>query len=388
METDVPRIAGSFCWFGPRAGARLPAALSSAARPWREWFYGEVMTSAKTWRQRLRSWRRWILIVICAVLLAVAIKAEESMVAKSFRSFGHLHLRPLIFAVVMEVLSMVALGLMERRILIMGGLRIPVRRSIAIASNAVFVVIICIGGIFSENVTGIAAGAAGIVLTILVVWLAAVAVRRPGIQERLIRASVWILTRSQRTIRRPAGDPAGLVASSVSGLGSFAPHRPDVLRTVYSALRNWAFDLLCLTFSIKAAGVRVPWWGIVLAWAAGAGGSSISLTPGRPRRGRGRADRRAGRAGRPGRARPDRRADLPGHHVLAGRRHRLGRVPVPAAPTATGRRARGHRHPGSGGQDLARQIQLAQIQLAPSSQCMMPATLASVLLSRISFSPA
>jgi uncharacterized membrane protein YbhN (UPF0104 family) len=318
----------------------------------------------------------------------VAIKAEESMVAKSFRSFGHLHLRPLIFAVVMEVLSMVALGLMERRILIMGGLRIPVRRSIAIASNAVFVVIICIGGIFSENVTGIAAGAAGIVLTILVVWLAAVAVRRPGIQERLIRTSVWILTRSQRTIRRPAGDPAGLVASSVSGLGSFAPHRPDVLRTVYSALRNWAFDLLCLTFSIKAAGVRVPWWGIVLAWAAGAGGSSISLTPGRPRRGRGRADRRAGRAGRPGRARPDRRADLPGHHVLAGRRHRLGRVPVPAAPTATGRRARGHRHPGSGGQDLARQIQLAQIQLAPSSQCMMPATLASVLLSRISFSPA
>jgi uncharacterized membrane protein YbhN (UPF0104 family) len=76
--------------------------------------------------------------VICAVLLAVAIKAEESMVAKSFSSFGHLHLRPLIFAVLMEVLSMVALGLMERRILIMGGLRIPVRRAIALAyaSNA------------------------------------------------------------------------------------------------------------------------------------------------------------------------------------------------------------------------------------------------------------
>jgi hypothetical protein len=149
-----------------------------------------------------------------------------------------------------------------------------------IASNAVFVVIICIGGIFSENVTGIAAAAAGIALTIAVVWLAAVAMRRPGIQDRLIRASVWILTRSQRTIRRPAGDPAGLVASSVSGLGSFTPHRSDVLRAVYSALRNWAFDLLCLAFSIKAAGVRVPWWGIVLAWAAGAGGSSLSLTPG------------------------------------------------------------------------------------------------------------
>jgi putative heme transporter len=281
---------------------------------------------AGPWRRRLRSWRRWALIAVCAVLLAVAIRAETSMVTRSFNSFAHLHLRPLFFAVLMEVLSMVALGLMERRILIMGGLRIPVHRAIAfayasnamsaslpmvgsgaassftykrmvsqgaspalagwamilsgIASNAVFVVILCIGGIFSENVTGIAAGAAGIVLTILVVWLAAVAIRRPAIQERLVQASVWTLARVQRTIRRPAGDPAGLVASSVSGLGAFAPHRPDVLRTVYSALRNWVFDLLCLTFSIKAAGVRVPWWGIVLAWAAGAGGSILSLTPG------------------------------------------------------------------------------------------------------------
>jgi putative heme transporter len=38
--------------------------------------------------------------------------------------------------------------------------------------------------------------------------------------------------------------------------------------------------VLCLAFSIKAAGAHVPWWGIVLAWAAGAGGSSLNLTPG------------------------------------------------------------------------------------------------------------
>jgi len=33
-------------------------------------------------------------------------------------------------------------------------------------------------------------------------------------------------------------------------------------------------------FSIRAAGVRVRWWGTILAWAAGAGGSSLNLTPG------------------------------------------------------------------------------------------------------------
>ncbi|MBV9794986.1 MAG: flippase-like domain-containing protein [Actinobacteria bacterium] len=278
------------------------------------------------WRRRLRSWRRWILIVICAALLAAAIRVETRMVTKSFASFGHLHLRPLIFAVVMEVLSMMALAFMERRILIMAGVRLPVHRAVAIAyasnalsaslpmvgssaasaftyrrmvsqgatpvmagwalilggiaSNAVFVVIICIGGIFSGSDIGAAAGAAGIVATIVIVWLVMLAMRRPKVQERFIRASVWTVNRMQRTIRRPVGDPASLVASSVSGLGSFVPHRSDVLWTVYSALRNWTFDLLCLAFSIKAAGVRVPWWGIVLAWAAGAGGSSLSLTPG------------------------------------------------------------------------------------------------------------
>jgi putative heme transporter len=263
---------------------------------------------------------------VCAVLLAVAVRAEGSVVAKSLGSFAHLRWRPLVFAVVAETASMVALGLMERRILIMGGLRLPAGRAVAIAyasnalsaslpmvgsgaasaftyrrlvsqgatpalagwalilsgiaSNAVFVVIICIGGIVSGSVIGIAAGAAGIVLTVVAVWLAVLAMRRPPVRERMIRAAVWTLSRVQRTVRRPAGDPAGLVASSVTGLGSFAPSRRDVLHAVYSALRNWAFDLLCLAFSLKAAGVRVPWWGIVLAWAAGAGGSSLSLTPG------------------------------------------------------------------------------------------------------------
>jgi hypothetical protein len=47
-----------------------------------------------------------------------------------------------------------------------------------------------------------------------------------------------------------------------------------------SAFRNWLFDLLCLALSIRAAGVHVPWWGIILAWAAGAGGASLNLTPG------------------------------------------------------------------------------------------------------------
>jgi putative heme transporter len=119
---------------------------------------------------------------------------------------------------------MVALGLMERRILIMGGLRLPVSRAVAIAyasnalsaslpvvgsgaaaafshrrlvsqgatpalagwaltlsgiaSNAAFVLIISIGAIVSGNIVGVAAGAAGILLTILAVAVAVIAIRR------------------------------------------------------------------------------------------------------------------------------------------------------------------------------------------------------------------
>jgi len=66
----------------------------------------------------------------------------------------------------------------------------------------------------------------------------------------------------------------------MAGLGAFGPNRSDITNAAFSAVRNWTFDLLCLAFSIKAAGAHVPWWGIILAWAAGMGGSSLNLTPG------------------------------------------------------------------------------------------------------------
>jgi uncharacterized membrane protein YbhN (UPF0104 family) len=212
-------------------------------------------------RRRLRFWARWVLVVICAVLLAVAVRAEGPMVAKSIGSFGHLRWRPLIFAVAMETLSMVALGLMERRILIMGGLRLPVGRAVAFAyaSNAM-----------SASLPMVGSGAASAFTCRRLVSQGAAPALAGWTLILGIRAAVWTLGRVQRTIRRPAGDAAGIVAGSVSGLGSFAPHRQDVLRTVYSALRNWAFDLLCLAFSIKAGRGTRP----VVGHRAGLGGRS------------------------------------------------------------------------------------------------------------------
>ena len=256
-------------------------------------------------------------------------RVEEGMIVGSLHSFAHLHRNALVWtmwAVIAETLSMIALGLMERRILIMGGLDVPVGRAIAIAyasnalsaslpivgsgaattysyrrlvsqgattalatwalilsgvaSNIAFALIISVGGVVSGNPAGIAAGALGIVLTFLVVGLAVFAIRRPAVRERLIRAAIWTLERGHRVMRRPQAKASEIVANALAALGAFGVNRQDITYAATSALRNWGLDLICLVFSLRAAGAHVPWWGIILVWAAGSGGAALSLTPG------------------------------------------------------------------------------------------------------------
>jgi hypothetical protein len=264
--------------------------------------------------------------LVCAVLLVVALRAEWSMVRDSAHSFTRLHWGALIGAVAAEVGSMTALALMERRILVMAGVRVPPRRAIAIAyasnamsqslpvigsgaataysyqrlvaqgaapalagwalslagvvSSAAFVVVISIGAVVSGSIAAVAAGGAGMFASVLVLVIAVLAIRRATVRQRVNVTAVWALRLCKRTVRRPAGDPAAIVADTMTGLTQFRMNRRDVTRVVYGAFRNWAFDLLCLALSIRAAGVHVPWWGIILAWAAGSGSSSLNLTPG------------------------------------------------------------------------------------------------------------
>ena len=272
------------------------------------------------------SWRRWAVGVAAVGLLAVAVLAERPLLGESIHSFTHLRYLPLFWAVVADIGSMISLALLERRILILAGHRLSVGRAVAIAyasnamaqslpivgsgaataftyrrmvshgaeptlagwtltlagitSNIAFVVIISIGGLVSGNTLAMAAGGLGLALSAFVIAVAMIAVRRAPVRERVGRAAVLVLSRVQRVIHRPAGEAAGIVGAMMADLTAFHLHRRDALHVVGSAFRNWAFDLLCLAFSIKAAGAQVPWWGIVLAWAAGSGGASLNLTPG------------------------------------------------------------------------------------------------------------
>jgi putative heme transporter len=272
------------------------------------------------------TWKRWVLLVVAAALLAVAVRAEEPMLTGSVHSFAHLRWRPVFFAVLCEIGSMAALALLERRILLFGGFRVSRRHALALAyasnamsvslpivgsgaataytykrlvnqgapaamtgwaltlagvlSSAAFVLLISAGAIISGNSAAMGAGAGGIVLTAAVAVAGIFALRRHSFRDRLGRGAVWSLGYCQRLVRRPAGDPATLVAGTMSALGAFRPVRRDVTHAISSAFRNWILDMACLIFSIRAVGVHVPWWGFILAWAAGAGGSSLNLTPG------------------------------------------------------------------------------------------------------------
>ena len=242
------------------------------------------------------------------LLLAVAIRAEAPLVAKAIRSFGHLRWGDVAGAIALETASMVAFGLMERRILILTGPELPVGRAVALAyaSNALSVSLPVVGSGTATAFT----------------YRRLVAPRRP-----------WPAIR-RRSSRRPW--TACRRSSSTAGTPSTSCCRLPQL-AVRPALPG---------LSIRAVGVHVPWWGIILAWAAGAGGARLNLTPRRPRRRRGRADCRARRAGLAG---PDRRTAVPGHQLLGRYRRRLA-APLVSAPGGRTRGRRGaRRHSNSRG---------------------------------------
>jgi putative heme transporter len=287
---------------------------------------GRGAQAAHPAHRALWSWRRWALGMAAVGLLAVAVLAERPLLGESIHSFTHLRWLPLFWAVVAEIGSMISLALLERRILMLAGHRLSAGRAVAIAyasnamaqslpivgsgaataftyrrmvshgaeptlagwtltlagvaSNIAFVVILSVGGLVSGETLAMVAGGVGLVLSALVIAVAVIAVRRAPVRERVGRAAIWVLSRVQRVIHRPAGDAAGVVGATMADLTAFHLHRRDAVHVVGSAFRNWAFDVLCLAFCIKATGAHVPWWGIVLAWAAGSGGASLNLTPG------------------------------------------------------------------------------------------------------------
>lgn len=149
-----------------------------------------------------------------------------------------------------------------------------------IYSSVSFAAIAALGAIISGS-TGLAV--TGLVVTIGAVIPAVVVftgLRRPRVKDLVTTAVTAVLTMTKRLVRRPTGDPATLSAATLDQLTSLRLSPRSAVIATAMAVLNWTADLIALTCAIMAVHGPVPWPGIVLAWAAGAGASTLNLTPG------------------------------------------------------------------------------------------------------------
>jgi len=123
-------------------------------------------------------------------------------------------------------------------------------------------------------------GAATVLLGVIPVCLVLVGLRRPRVHAGASKVMAAGLRMMQRLFRRPSGNADQISRSTLDQLISL---RVDVASGFVAgsmAFVNWILDLACLTCAILAVHGTVPWSGLILAWAAGCGASSLGLTPG------------------------------------------------------------------------------------------------------------
>ena len=147
-------------------------------------------------------------------------------------------------------------------------------------SSVSFAAIAAIGAMISGS-TGLAI--TGFITTFCVVLpiiLLFAGLRRPRVNAVATTVMTAVLRTTQRFTGRPRSDAADLSTSALGQLTSLRLSTPSAAVASAMAVLNWVADLVCLICAIMAVHGVVPWHGIVLAWAIGAGASSLNLTPG------------------------------------------------------------------------------------------------------------
>jgi putative heme transporter len=229
----------------------------------------------------------------------------------------------IVAALIAGVMAMSAYARMQRRLLLSAGLRVPLRRHLALAlaahslnetlpggpafstrfnyqqmrrfgaTPAVASWAIALSGVLSAAALGVVTAAGALVSNGTPPWLslallAAVAVlvtagvrlvtRRPEVLEPATRA---VLARVNRLLRRPAGHGLEQVRGFVGQLGSARLTPGHGVAAVGFALLNWLFDAVCLWMCFRAvsddpiSGTRM-----LLAFCAGMAAATLTIIPG------------------------------------------------------------------------------------------------------------
>jgi putative heme transporter len=147
-------------------------------------------------------------------------------------------------------------------------------------SNFVWILLIAIGAIVSDNAAAAFSGIFAGVLILLAATLGVLALRRPRSRNSIIRVGALLVRLSQRLSSRPEGDPEDLTRGTLDALSGFRMRAPEWTQALLLAFINWLASVACFVASILAVGASVPWTKVVLVYCAGAAASSFNLTPG------------------------------------------------------------------------------------------------------------
>ncbi len=151
-------------------------------------------------------------------------------------------------------------------------------------SASAYAVLTAVSAALTGTWWGVLLGAGGALAVTLAVWAVLVLLRRAAGRRRLLALGGSLLRRVARHRRggKPV-DAAHLQARVVSlgeQVGALRLPARAWAGVFGLALFNWAVDGLCLAASVAAVGAPIPWTGLLLAFLAAAGVSTLAITPG------------------------------------------------------------------------------------------------------------
>jgi uncharacterized protein (TIRG00374 family) len=269
---------------------------------------------------------RGLRVGIVALVLGVFV-VEGFVIAPHLRGAGSALAHPrwiwLAVAVTAEIASMVSFARVQRRMLAAGGVRLALRRAVAVtfAANAMSVtlpagpvvstgytfrrmrawgasgpvitwgmvtsgilstVALTVIGAFGAELAGGPGNIVLIGLEIIAVVSAALGLRRLARRpDLLLRIGNWTLGRLNRVLRRPERSGRQRVRDLLDELLLIRPSNRDWLTGLFHAVMNWLLDLLCLVAACRAVGAQGPTVAVAMvAYAGGMAASSLPLIPG------------------------------------------------------------------------------------------------------------
>lgn len=147
-------------------------------------------------------------------------------------------------------------------------------------SSATFTAVLALAAAGTGQTPLLVSGVVGGVASATALVGLLLALHSARVRDGLGRVVLRVLPTVQRLVHRPVGDPGQLVATAVAQVAATRLRRRDLMAATGSAVLLWVADVACLGCALQAVGASVALPELVLAWSAGIGVNTLSLTPG------------------------------------------------------------------------------------------------------------